>query len=395
MEITDVKSTLVSVAYKKPETWGHGVREGLTTVIVEVFTDEGIIGVGESPCMRPTAELTKAIVDDVKPLILKEDPFDIERISLRLQALGRGTGGGHTNYDAFVGIDMALWDIIGKACNKPLYKLLGGAVRKKVPYMAWPQWDKQEVMIKEARDFVEKGFKTLYIKVAVRPWSEEIELVKSLREAVGDDINIRIDPNDTWTLAYAIRYIKKIERFDIEWVEQPLLVWDIDGMAELRRRVNTPIAAQIVDKADVYDYVSKQAADHILIDPRTTCGIFNCKKAAAIAEAVGIPVSLHSSGELGVATCAFAHLVASTPNFLAANQTMYYQWTEDIIKGDRLNLKDGSLEVPEKPGIGVELDPEKVRRCAENYRRIGYYAPSGKPEEASRSSTESFVRPRL
>jgi len=366
MKITGLETTIVAVPFKKPHPESFKVSTGpLIATIIQVHSDEGITGLGEAY----GGELTKFIIERAEPLIVDEDPFDVQRIQKRLYA----------EYDLFHvhphkaswaldAITMAIWDLMGKALGKPLYKLWGGAFRKRIPFWGWVHRAPLDRMADEAKDLVKEGYKTLYIKVGIDP-KQDVEAVRVMRETVGDEVEIRVDANQAWSPGTAVRIIKRMEAYDLEMVEQPVSMYDLDGMAEVRRRVSTPILSHESSWTlpDVMNVIRRNAADVIQLDPRWGGGFIGVRKSAAVAEAAGLPVVMHSYSELGVATAAFMQVIASCPNFIYANQTMYLNLVGDVIKGGRLRFEDGCLALPGGPGIGVELDYKEVERYSELY----------------------------
>ena len=370
MKITDVRSTIIRVPFLEVvrDKW----PEGYQTIIVEVETDEGVVGIGESG-MWLEPEIQLQILDEAKRGVLGEDPFDMERIRSKLW----GPASVHRRYwpinRSLSGIETAIWDVMGKACGKPLCKLLGGMFRNKVPFMpCLYRYPEVETRVKEAEDKVERGFKCFHIKVGEDGGTpeEDLAVVKAVREAVGSDVALVIDANSGWSTGTAIRMIRKMERDDLLYVEDP--VSSLDEMAVIRKRVEVPICAHVFaagSEQEALDVIKKEAADVMVVAHRNV-GICGVKKAAAVAEAASIPVVLHSGFELGPALSVMVHLAASTPNCIYPNQLQYDLISDDIIKGGRLEFVDGCLEVPEKPGIGVELDPEKMSRYAEDWREF-------------------------
>lgn len=387
MRITGLRSTLIDVSCGRISTSGRylsalgsGLFSDVPVVLVEVSTDEEIIGLGEAPAVvggrsAIGATVSKTTIDSAKPLILNEDPFDVERIREKLCArYGLIHFDQHLASYALNSIEMALWDIVGKACKKPLYKLWGGACRKKIPYYGEVARDKPKAMAKKAEELMRKGFKTLSTKVGIDPLLD-IDSVKTLRETSVEsgyeDTNIRIDANQAWSPGTAVRMIKKLEKYDLEFVEQPVSMHNLKAMARVRRSVNVPICSHESSWTieGVLNVIREEAADIIQLDPRFDSGLSGTKNAAAIAGAAGLPVVMHSFAELGVATCAFMHVIASCPNFLFANQTLYNYLNDDIIREGLMHFEEGCLKLPEKPGIGVELNQRKVKECTRRYEK--------------------------
>ncbi len=373
MEIKDLKSTVVTVPYKEPFVWGWGANIDRTAVIIEISTDSGIKGFGEAVCLHPSAETSRSIVDSSKPFLVNEDPHDIERIRNKLYGIGGWNMHRHTANWVIGGIEMALWDIIGKAAGVPVYKLLGGAIRRKIPITRVIVIKKPKECAADAVKFAEQGYKTLKLKMGIDP-ERDIETVKAVRDALPDKIKIRVDANEAWSPGTAIKIINKIEKYDIEFAEQPSLMSSLKEAARIRRGINVPLALN--ESAwglfEILNIVREEAADILVFCPRMCGGLFEFKKSAAIAEAAGIPVVCHSAIELGIAASAHLHVLASTPNCLFAHDTgANALLADDIIMGGNLKVENGYYTVSDKPGLGIELDEKKVALYAEKYRKEG------------------------
>jgi len=368
MKITGLRSTVVAVPTRKmerSEMYGATYR---LAALVEVFTDEGLVGIGEAP--NPVGiEATKTIIDSTEPLLIGEDPIEAEKLKKKLYAYYNLTHLHiHAACWALNGIDMALWDLTGKVCGQPLWRIWGGAFRKKVEYYGWIDRAGPDEVAAQAERLVEEGFKTVYMKVGFDE-EEDLACVKVIREAVGVGIKIRVDANQSWDAGEAVRIIRRMGEYNLEFVDQPVLMYNIDDLARVRAGVDVRIASHESSWTmyDALNVIKRGAADVIHVDPRFDAGFVGARLTAGMAEAAGMPVVLHSFGELGVAQHACSHLIASTPNFILANQSGYYDLTDDIIKGGLRKFKDGCLDVPDEPGIGVDLDPDKVEKYARYY----------------------------
>ena len=370
MKVSDLKSTILAVPLTRthPSSVDLIGRAPVVTVMVELHTDAGIIGIGESPVVTG-AEACKLIIDSVKPLLLGEDPFKVEMIRRKLYSRFYLT---HFHLHAanwvFSGIEMALWDIVGKACKQPLYRLWGGGYRDKVKFWGWIPHTKISEIVTEAKRYVNEGFDTLYEKVGIDP-KHDVASVKAIRDAVGFDVELRIDANQAWTPGTAIRLINKMERYDLEFVEQPVLMYNLDALAHVRRSVKTPILAHESTWTfhDALNVIKREAADAIQLDPRFDGGLAGFRTAAGIAEAAGIGAVVHSFFELGIATAYFLQAVASSPAFIYANQTLYSFLKDDVLAGGMMKFEKGHLTVPQGPGLGIELDREKVKKYSQLY----------------------------
>ena len=366
MRIEDLKSTIVGVPYTEPEPWAWGVGHyGVNSILVELSTNEGITGIGEGTTFHSEIECGKLITDSARKFLVGEDPFDIERIMRRLW------GAGFTDHQVMAGIEMALWDAMGKACRKPLYKLLGGAYNKEIPFAAWINRKKPQDMAKDAIAFAKQGFHAFNIKVGIDA-VEDIEAVKSVREAVDDKCEIRVDANMAWAPNVAIKMIKKLERCDITFAEDPTYS---RAMARVMKAVDTPICSGASTVQEISRVIADGSADIIgHIDPKLQGGIMNSKKACVIAEMACLPVVLHAGSELGISNNAMLHIVASTPNFLFPNQTYYMYLADDVCKGGLQRFQNGCMKVPEGPGLGAEIDRDKVEKYSQLHKQQGGFS---------------------
>lgn len=390
MKVTGLKTTLLSVPYLEPEFISTGKRNGVTECLIEIETDEGITGVGESIC-RPNAKVVEAAVESMRPFLIDADPRNIEGIVNNLRHIGGWAFFERVGNVALGGVETALWDIAGKACGKPLYELLGGMVRDRMPVMYYLFRFPIAEMVRRAKQAIADGYSTIYFKVGSNIY-EDIEAVAAVRDAIGKKGQIRIDANEAWAPGTAIRVIKQIEQYDVEWVEQPTPHKNIEALARVRNAVQTPIAANQTcwTLRDLMQTLRREAADVMVTDFYQSGGLLTYKKAVALCEASGIPVNHHAWGELGVGTAAGAHVVASSPPFLYANQTYAMIHSDDIIAGGSFEVKNGSIAVPTGPGLGVKLDPDRVARAAERYRKNGEF-----PARVAQDRSDVMVIPKI
>jgi len=323
---------------------------------LELTTDDGITGLGETLGDERAAAAIEAMI---RPGF---DPFDLEPLRQR-----HGYG-----YGLYAAVEMALLDVQGKAIGQPVHKVLGGAVRRKVPYMYYLLRDHPEVMAEEAAKAVADGFETVYIKVGIDA-KQDLAAIRSIRERIGLEPKLRVDPNEKWSVGTAARLGHYLEEFNLELVEDPIPHQDLAGMRRLRASLNIPIAAQesCITLPDIFSVLANEAADIILVDHHRNGGLTGMKKAAAMVEAAGMPVYKHSGGELSISTAAATHALSTIPNNLLANQT-YWQFLQgDIVREPIAKelLENGYLEVPDRPGLGVTLDRDKLAHYHEVYLR--------------------------
>ncbi len=357
MKITRVETSLVFVPFETPHLWGSGRRPGITRLVLQVHTDDGLVGLGETICLlefvRPVLERT------IVPLAISEDPHDVERIYRKVEAAGFYHHK-RAMVAALCGLEMACWDLVGKAAGQPLHKLWGGAYRELVPTIEYVHIKSPEEMARQAAAAVERGHRTIKAKIGL-DMESDIAIIRAIREAIGPEVALRGDVNGAWSPGTARRQFAKLERYDLEFVEQPLVHDDLLGHAALRRASRVPIALDegCYTQTDVLNAIRAEACDVILLDPHESGGLWTARKSAAIAEAAGMSVGLHSGSELGISEAAYLHLAAATPNLNIAIDTGYPALVDDVITR-RHQFVEGSLPVPTGPGLGVELDLEKL-----------------------------------
>jgi L-alanine-DL-glutamate epimerase-like enolase superfamily enzyme len=355
MKITQLHAVLVRIP-QKPPIAPYQSRYRATSekdaLLIRLETDAGLVGWGETPIDWLNKSYEGAPEELLRRQVLGRDPFDLEAWYAE-NTLG--------SYLAS-GVEMAFWDLIGHATRQPLYKLLGGAVRKRVELAACmgirPYAEAKAI----AQQYLEQGFTTLKTKAGRRA-EEDLEMVRGIRDGVGDKLKLRIDPNQGYSPEAALPLARDLEKYHLEYFEQPMPLGLIADAARLRRRTKTPIALNesVTTPEAVLQILQLGAADVILPDTYQCGGILGVKKAAALAEAAGVPCVFHCAHDLGLKTAAMLHVVASTPNFPLANDCTYYGLTDDIIAPPH-RIERGFLAVPEGPGLGVTVDEAKVKR---------------------------------
>lgn len=373
MKIVDLRTTLIAVPFKKPTYWPYGKWEGISVVLVEIETDSGLVGLGESACLPWPPEGCEIFLQGVKPLLLDESPFDTERIIKKIEGLGGWVfGRGYAGY-ALGGIDMALWDLVGQAAGQPLYNLSGGRVRDGYKVMHYVPYDQPEKMAEEAAHHTALGFETIYLKYS--DIKHLCRAVAAIREAVGEEIDLWVDFNQTLSAGFAVSLLKRLEKYRLDIAEQPTLAGNLEELAHVRRHSAAKILAHESswNFYDAVNVVKAGAADILSLEPRLSWGVAGCKKVAAIAEGAGLPVAMHSCAELGVAQACFAHVAVGLPNLVAASQQMN-DWFEDDYIVDKVPLQNGLITPPDKPGLGVAIDRDKVAEFHRNHRRTGGYS---------------------
>ena len=373
MKITKIRTTPLLCKFKQPYHWAQGITLGAPVILIEVETDEGVTGIGESVA-SPTIEPVLAIFDDAIPHFIGELVYDGNRLIAdyyRLGFNGRGTGSAIRYFSqVMAGIELALWDAVGKAADQPLHRILGGAVRNKINYFGFVQGDKPIELANHATALVEQGFSVLYVKIG-RGEALDLDIVCSVRKAVGQT-RLRLDANEVWDIMTARRMFEKLKPFDPEFIEQPVPgAGGAEALAQLRAGVDIPIAADqsVYTPEDVYDICRNRAADVIVLGLHETCGVVRFRKAAAIAEAASVRICLHGVFETGITTCASNQVAATINNLDDGNQIMWQLLEEDLVESPNLTPIAGALAVSNKPGLGFDLDHDAVGRAAEAHRK--------------------------
>lgn len=384
MKITSVTTTpirmpIVRAPYSTERAgtkkeWDRGTRispkrptQMLEYLIVRIETDEGVTGIGEAPVdigfFGQTLEEVQAAIDDyLGPQIVGVDPFDREYVMHRIDVRG--------NSCAKSGIDLALHDLVGRAMGVPVCDLIGGSHKKRIPVAIEIAGGPADAMAAECVAFMERGVRAFKPKIGGIP-DADADRLRAIREAVGPDVSIRADANQGYTPKEAIRLCRLAEKFDVglELLEQPVPTWDLQGMAFVRRSVDTLIEADesCFTIHDAMQVVRHEAADVLNIKVAKAGGLYGAKKIAAIAEAAGLQCVLGTAFGLGVKVAAKLHLAASTVKMVDAVEFTELGLHEGLLTsphdtGLALPIEDGCLPVPDGPGLGVELDEEKVRQ---------------------------------
>ena len=372
MKITAIRTRPLALAFKEPYHWAGRCDLGAVTVLIEVETDEGLTGYGESTASRP-AEGVISQLQGIAPLLIGESPFDVERLMYRARFLGGFCHNPRSTNLTLAGLEMALWDIMGKAAGRPAHQLLGGAYHSEVDYFAFLQGDTAAELAEDARAAVEAGYTVIYLKVG-RGEKKDLENAEAVRAVIGDR-KLRLDANEAWDPRTAIYMIKRLARFDPEFIEQPTPAQSISALRQVKEAVSVPIAADqsVFTLFDVYEVCRQRAADLIVLSFHEAGGLLAFKKAAAVAEAAAIPICLHGQSVTGITDCAQHQVALTLPNLADGNQIMHQLLVEDVLAAPDITPRAGKLGLIERPGLGFDLDWEAVERAAELYRRDEHY----------------------
>ena len=341
---------------------------------VLVHTDEGLLGIGE--CFRRQPGITKTVIDEIlAPSIIGKDPCETDARFRDMSKAGSALEIGGAIWIGIAGLDIAMWDLKGKSLGMPIYKLLGGKVRDKVPVYA-SSLKRGMTPVEEAKRaefFVDQGYRAYKLHSAVPgkiddPSDQTIATVSEVRKAVGDDIDILVDVNGAYSVHHSIEIGKQLESLGVFHFEEPRPHYDLDGLAKVSDALDIPIASgeMIYSHYEYNELMTRGKVDIIQPDIVKTPGFTTFLKIAALADALGVPITCHNT-QPTVSTVAHAHFAVATPGVPYAQE---YNIEPNSIRDDYpilsepLNITDGFLEVPDGPGLGIELDMDMVRRIS-------------------------------
>ena len=381
MKISDIRATPVTVPLAAPLRHANGCHWGrFVRTLVEVETDDGLIGLGE---IGGGGESAVAAFAALKPYLVGHDPTRLEELRFRIANPTASLYNPRTQMLA--AIEFACLDILGQRWGVPVCDILGGRLRDRVPFASYlffryrsPKDGSGEIrtvdqLVGEARALKERyGFTTHKLKGGVFAPEYELQCYRALADALPGD-SFRFDPNGVWSTEQAIWFGQGIEDLKNDYLEDP--VYGLHGMRRTREKVRMPLATNtvVVGFEQLAANVRDPAVDVILLDTTFWGGIRACVKAAGLCEAFQFGVAVHSSGELGIQLATMLHLGAVIPNLSFAADAHYHHLLDDVIEGGKLPYCHGAIAVPTGPGLGVTLDRERVAEYHELFRRLGSY----------------------
>jgi muconate cycloisomerase len=367
VKITRIETIGISVPYPGDYRVASGTMRNSESVILKLYTDEGLVGLGEATfaLIDRTGEsveaITAALSKYLGPRLIGENPFNIETIMAKLE---HGFYGGFAFPYSKTAIDNALYDIMGKALGVPVHMLLGGLYRDSYTIGRSIPNEAPEKMAERAQELKDAGYRSVTLKAGFGAGGD-LQRLAAIRRAVGDDFPIDVDANQGYSANTGISTLRRMESYGITGIEQPVPWWDLDGLEELTRALDTPVIAHesVLTVADCANIAKRRAADVICLTLARNAGFYWVKKMAAIAEASNIPCTLGSMHPLGVQTAAIAHLVASTRTIMEpiGYGSPLERLGDDVVT-EPLTVRNGVVTVPTKPGLGVELDEDKVKK---------------------------------
>jgi glucarate dehydratase len=379
-KIIDIRATTVAVPLEAPIRHSNGAHWGkFVRTIVEVETDTGIVGLGE---MGGGGQSAESAFTGLKDYLVGHDPFEFEALWFKICNPTASLYNNRTQLHA--AIEFACLDIVGKTLGVPVYDILGGKLRDEVgfaSYLFFRYDDKErggevrtaEQLIAEARRMKDKhGFTSHKLKAGVFPPDYELEVYRAMAESLPGD-SVRYDPNAALSVEEAIRFGHGIEDLRNDYFEDP--TWGLNGMRRVREAVRIPTATNtvVINFEQLATNVLNPSCDVILLDTTFWGGIRQCIKAAQVCDTFQLGVAVHSSGELGIQLATMLHLGAVLPNLVFTADAHYHHLMDDIIVGGLMPYKAGKIAVPTKPGLGVDLNRDKLHQYSEYYKEFGGY----------------------
>lgn len=373
MQITAVEGFNLSCPLEQPFGWSQGWVEKRDVGIVKITTDDGLVGWGEG----------SADVDHLAPLLIGEDPMDRNGLWERCF---------HSMYNAnnFVGfggsalsaVDIALWDIAGKAAGLPVCDLLGGRVRNRVAVYAtglyYTEGEFPERLLEEARGYADAGYTGMKTKVGGLSVEEDVRRVSAIRETIGFDVHLMVDANHAYNAATAIRIGRQLAELDVYWFEEPVNPRDIDGLLQVKAALPMAIAGgeNLRTRFDFRDHITRRAFDVVQPDVSHCGGLTEMHRIAALASSCGTLVCPHVWGT-PIMIAASLHLAATLPPCPPAHNPVPYA-QEPVMEFDRtpnaireelcttaFEAEDSYLNVPTGPGLGIEVDEDALRHFSQ------------------------------
>ncbi|NBN64819.1 enolase C-terminal domain-like protein [Pannonibacter tanglangensis] len=406
MKIVDIKATTVAVPLEAPLRHSNGAHWGrFVRTIVQLQLDNGQIGLGE---MGGGGESAEAAIRSLRPYLAGHDPLQLEQLRWKIM---NPVGSLYNNrLQLHAAIEMACMDAAGKTLGLRACDLLGGAIREEVPFAAYlfsryrdpatgrgGETDPDELVAHARALKAAYGFTTHKLKGGHFSPDHDVEVYRALAAAFPGD-RLRLDPNSVWTVEEAVRVGRAILDLNNDYFEDP--TWGLEGMRRLRQFVPIPTAtnAVVVNFEQLAQSIRHDLVDVILLDTTFWGGLRQAHKAGTVLETFQYGASVHSSGELGIQLASMLHLGAALPNLFFAADAHYHHLTDDIIRGGKLRYENGAIRVPSGPGLGVELDPDRLALYAEHYREFGGYPydrDPARPQWYSVFPERNFADPRV
>ena len=367
MKIKQVEVFGLEIDLKVPFIISYDRYDVMPTILTRIETESGYVGWGEAvPDQHVTGETWDSTIEviyhELASLVIGELPFNINLIHKKMNEEMKDVPG------AKAAIDLALYDLMGKISKQPVYRLIGGKSHQKLDIPQVISILSPEEMTKEAKEYAEQEFKHIEIKVGTDP-DTDIKRIQMVRQALSDHVRLRVDANQGWTVNEAIYVIRQTKDCQVDWYEQPTKAGDHEAMAEVRRATFANIVADesVHQMSDLIELMKVRGADYINIKLMKTGGIYPALKLANLAEEQSIPCQVGSMVETAIGTMAGAHLSISQQIIHSNEMVGPLMFKEDVA---RMEYRDRTLVVHDRPGYGIDVDEEMVRTKAVKYYKI-------------------------
>lgn len=356
LKITDIRYVRMEFPGRTPVRWNSIIVSGggpHTMEYLEVHTNQGIVG---RSLPKGPSSINRGMIKRIRD----ENPFDVERIWDLMYRYNRKPVAKGDYIKAIGSVDIAIWDIIGKALNLPVYRLLGGFRKKIRVYAAGGYYEEGKTagdLAREMEGYVSEGFRAVKMKVGGASFNEDVERVRAVRDAIGPDIDLLVDANNKWKAYEAILFGRAIQKYNPFWFEEPVEPDDFKGCAEVKQALDMAVVAG-ENEFTIWgcrDLIEAGAADILNLDTVKAGGITEYRKIAALASAYHIPVAPHGSPHMAM------HLQASLPNALIMETYPKVESSYNPVL-PLYPVTDGYVEVPDTPGLGIDPDPALVKK---------------------------------
>lgn len=375
MRIVEFRAIPVRVPYRHSEQSAAVDTGGVSNVVIKLTSDDGLVGWGECATAASTPSIL-AVLESVRPFVVGRDPWHGEAIARDILVRGRWRYQAMTANFALAGIDIALWDLCGKACGQPLCHLFGGPVRETVSYFYYLHWDSIDGIEAQCREGVERGYQVFYLKVGVDSDLDERRL-EAVRGVIGPARKLRIDANQSWSPPQAVRLLSRWHAaFDLDFAEGPIAHHPASVMRDLRARMPVPLCADegLRGEDRALDMILARCADVLCLSPYDVGTLRRFQTLSLLADSLGQRVCKHTWGELGIYAAAAQHLLLTLPNACDGHQQTAAMMTADVVT-EALPISSGpDWGMIDGPGLGVQIDEEKVMTFHDDYDRHGEYA---------------------
>ncbi|PCI04089.1 MAG: dipeptide epimerase [Hyphomicrobiales bacterium] len=354
MRIVKAEIFKARIALKMPFKTALGSGQATETLFIRLHTDDGLVGMGEASYMGTvvgeTLSTGAAAAVEYARLLLDKNPLALKPLTKQMRSLLPN------NPTTRSALDMALYDIVGQAVGMPIYALLGGERRPLTTDMTIGI-DTPEAMTRTARDYVDRGFSAIKIKLGTA-YREDIERVSRIRAEVGDDIQLRVDANQGWDHVTALKVLRELSSLDIQYCEQPVPACDLEGITYLRQLSPVPIMADeaVFDQYDAFRLIKRESCDYINIKLAKSGGIDTAMSISSVAEAAGIKCMIGCMAESRLGLTASAHLASALDNIVFYDLDGAEMHIDDPIEGGLVYHHGGEIELPTAPGLGATID---------------------------------------